>query len=254
LRLLLAGIDNCAVQAEPVQTVQPQEHRWRALLSWRLLPTCYATGLAAVGAALLSAGNIAVSVVAVSVVNVLWAWVVYRVWRACVVLSSTSTGAGTVVVQGWLADRRVPVERITEVHESDGRYGPYICTIDGREIGFIPLTPPWPSRKAAAPQHEMAEALRRAARAAHAAHPEETAAAIKANAPLRTRRKLRRILGWAVFGLGILVLGMTVERSWVLACFGGFVLLVTLGSLGLAYLERRAPGGKGRHKRKLPDP
>ncbi len=194
----------------------------------------------------MSASNIVVMVIGIPAVILPWAWVVYRVWRACVVLTSTSSAADTVVVQGWLADRRIPVDQIMEVRAT--HYGPEIRTIDGREIVFVPLSPPWHDGT----QYEVVETLSRSARAAHAAHPEETAAAVQANAALRARRERRRTLVWSVIGLGMMVLGLTAPRRWhviPLAGIGGLLLLV---SLGVLYLEMRV--AKGNHSRHQPTP
>jgi hypothetical protein len=246
-----ARADNHAVQSELGQPLLSQEYRWRALLSWRIVPTFWATGLAAGGAAELSAGeaakvtgnNVVVMVIGVAAVIVVWAWVVCRLWRACVVLTSASAAADTVVVQGWFADHRIPVSQIMEVR-ANHRYGPVIHTIDGCEIGFIALSPPWFTDRSYAPQRDMVATLTRAARAASAAHPEEAEALLQANVPLRAGRDRRRIIQASVTGLGMLVVGLIAPGGRPLAVAGGVMVLTGLGAL---YLGRT---GKGSHSRR----
>jgi hypothetical protein len=231
----------------PEAPFQLRARLWRSRLSWRLLATFWATGLAGGGLAWPSRINTLVMVIEVLGGISLYALVVYRIWRARVVLTITSSGASTVVAKGWFADRRVPVDQIMEVSDNP-RHGPEIHTIDGRKIGFLPLAGGL-TRKSWARADEMVETLNRAARAARAAHPEEAAAAVEANAPLRARREWHRFLGWAVLGLGMVLLGLTPPlRLYIvpLEGYGGFFLVL---GLGLLYHELCLSKGRGKHSR-----
>lgn len=187
----------------PAEPLAPQDCHWSMPLTIRIGWAGTASVFTGIFAGKAADGGVLAVAIAVPVVLIsLWGVFVVRLWRAGVWLTSTAATADTVIVRHVLTPSRgLAAAQILNVESGD--LGLKLTTMDGRLIVATALPADF-SRST-----DAKRAIRAAAMAARARHPEQAAADIELSAPVRALRAFHRALWLATGGPAGLALSFT---------------------------------------------